>query len=111
MWQSVAAHRFWARQLADRGLIGVVLSQSPEYVSPHGSSQPLFGTNPIAVRSRSRTYTSVNYPLSNINPSASAVSPDPAQCCTMLTPLLQAGLVRCMYRATYLHDVLFSVDH
>ncbi len=42
--------RFWARRLAERGLVGVVLSQSPEYVAPHGSSQALFGTNPIAVR-------------------------------------------------------------
>ena len=41
--------RFWARQIAEAGFIGLVLSQSPEYVAPHGSSQAVFGTNPIAV--------------------------------------------------------------
>lgn len=41
--------RYWARQLAEEGLIGIVLSQSPEYVAPHGSSEAVFGTNPIGV--------------------------------------------------------------
>lgn len=41
--------RFWARKIADAGFVGIVLSQSPEYVAPHGSSQAVFGTNPIAV--------------------------------------------------------------
>ena len=41
--------RFWARKIAEAGFVGIVLSQSPEYVAPHGSSQALFGTNPIAV--------------------------------------------------------------
>lgn len=36
-------------QLARRDLIGIVLSQSPEYVAPHGSSEAIFGTNPIAI--------------------------------------------------------------
>ena len=35
--------------MAQAGFIGLVLSQSPEYVAPHGSSQAIFGTNPIAV--------------------------------------------------------------
>lgn len=45
MWKC----RYWARQLAEEGLIGIVLSQSPEYVAPHGSSEAIFGTNPIGV--------------------------------------------------------------
>ena len=43
------ARRFWARQLAEEGLIGIVLSQSPEYCAPAGSSEAVFGTNPIGV--------------------------------------------------------------
>lgn len=43
------ARSYWARQLAEEGLIGIVLSQSPEYVAPHGSSEAVFGTNPIGV--------------------------------------------------------------
>ena len=43
------ACRYWAEQIAGHGLIGLVLCQSPEYVAPHGSSEPIFGTNPIAV--------------------------------------------------------------
>ena len=41
--------RFWAEKIAAAGLVGIVLSQSAEYVAPHGSSQAIFGTNPIAV--------------------------------------------------------------
>jgi len=37
------------RQIAQRGLIAVVLAQSPEYVAPHGAAVALYGTNPIAV--------------------------------------------------------------
>ncbi|KAK9846055.1 hypothetical protein WJX84_010500, partial [Apatococcus fuscideae] len=46
---STGALGYWARRIADAGFIGLVLSQSPEYVAPHGSSQAVFGTNPIAV--------------------------------------------------------------
>ncbi|KAK9860382.1 hypothetical protein WJX84_000978 [Apatococcus fuscideae] len=46
---STGALGFWAKQIAEAGYIGVVLSQSPEYVAPHGASQAVFGTNPIAV--------------------------------------------------------------
>ena len=42
-------HRYWAKQLADKGMIGIVLSQSPEYVTPHGATEAIFGTNPFAV--------------------------------------------------------------
>ena len=57
------ACRFWARRLAERGLVGVVLSQSPEYVAPHGSSQALFGTNPVAVRLATRISIAPNSTL------------------------------------------------
>jgi LDH2 family malate/lactate/ureidoglycolate dehydrogenase len=40
----------WGSQLAQRGLIGVALAQSPEYVAPHGAAQALYGTNPIGTR-------------------------------------------------------------
>jgi LDH2 family malate/lactate/ureidoglycolate dehydrogenase len=43
------SRRFWARRIADAGLVGVVMSQSPEAVAPHGSFEPVLGTNPIAV--------------------------------------------------------------
>lgn len=35
--------------VARKGLIGVAMSQSPEYVAPHGTTEAIFGTNPIAV--------------------------------------------------------------
>ena len=41
--------RYWAKQLAEDGLIGIVLSQSPEYVTPHGATEAIFGTNPFAI--------------------------------------------------------------
>lgn len=39
---------YWANRIADSGLVAVVLSQSPEYVAPYGSSEAIYGTNPIA---------------------------------------------------------------
>ena len=41
--------RYYVGKLAEEGFVGVMLSQSPELVAPHGSSQALFGTNPLAV--------------------------------------------------------------
>jgi len=40
---------FFARTMADAGLVGIVLSQSPELMAPHGSYEPIFGTNPFSV--------------------------------------------------------------
>lgn len=40
---------FFARSLAKAGLVGIVLSQSPELMAPHGSYEPVFGTNPFAI--------------------------------------------------------------
>lgn len=41
--------RYYVEQIAQKGYVGVMMSQSPEYVAPHGSSQAILGTNPIAV--------------------------------------------------------------
>ena len=38
----------WARLVAQKGFIAIVMSQCPEYVAPYGSYEPLLGTNPIA---------------------------------------------------------------
>jgi len=40
---------FFARTMAEAGLVGIVLSQSPELMAPHGSYEPILGTNPFAV--------------------------------------------------------------
>jgi L-2-hydroxycarboxylate dehydrogenase (NAD+) len=39
----------WARKIASQNLVGIVMSQCNEYVAPHGSYEPIFGTNPIAI--------------------------------------------------------------
>jgi L-2-hydroxycarboxylate dehydrogenase (NAD+) len=39
----------WAKKIADDGLIGIVMSQCNEMVAPHGSYEPIFGTNPLAI--------------------------------------------------------------
>ncbi|CAK4072439.1 unnamed protein product [Aphanomyces euteiches] len=46
---STGAIGYYAQEIARHGLIGLVFSGSPELVAPHGSKQPIFGTNPIAV--------------------------------------------------------------
>ncbi|KAK9829409.1 hypothetical protein WJX72_005673 [[Myrmecia] bisecta] len=46
---STGALGYWAEEIAKQGLVALVLAQSPEYVAPHGSTQAIFGTNPIAV--------------------------------------------------------------
>lgn len=46
---SSGAMGYWARKIADKGLIGISMSSYPfAMVPPHGSYQPLFCTNPIA---------------------------------------------------------------
>lgn len=40
---------YFARAMACKGLIGIVLAQSPELVAPHGSYEAIFGTNPFAI--------------------------------------------------------------
>jgi LDH2 family malate/lactate/ureidoglycolate dehydrogenase len=39
----------WARKIANENLIGIVMSQCNEMVAPHGSYEPIFGTNPLAI--------------------------------------------------------------
>lgn len=41
--------RYYAEKIARQGLIGIVLAQTPEYVAPHGATEAIFGTNPIAI--------------------------------------------------------------
>ena len=40
---------YWAKKITDEGFIGIVMSQCPEMVAPHGSYEAIFGTNPIAI--------------------------------------------------------------
>ena len=40
---------YFARQLAEAGLIGFVCSGSMELMAMHGSYEPFFGTNPLAI--------------------------------------------------------------
>ena len=47
--ERTVCRRFFAEQIAQRNLIAIIMSQSPEYVAPHGSNEAIFGTNPIAV--------------------------------------------------------------
>jgi len=46
---SSGAIGYYASCLADAGLIGFAVSRSPERVAVHGSFEPIFGTNPLAV--------------------------------------------------------------
>ena len=39
----------YARRIADAGLLGFVFSGSPELMAMHGSYEPFFGTNPLAI--------------------------------------------------------------
>ncbi len=40
---------YYARWLADQGLIGFVCSGAPELMAMHGSYEPFLGTNPLAI--------------------------------------------------------------
>ncbi len=46
---SSGAIGYYASRLAEAGLIGFAISRSPERVAVHGSFEPIFGTNPLAV--------------------------------------------------------------
>jgi L-2-hydroxycarboxylate dehydrogenase (NAD+) len=46
---SSGAVGYVASELARRGFIGFVFGRSPERVAMHGSYQPVFGTNPLAI--------------------------------------------------------------
>jgi len=46
---SSGAIGYFAAELARQGLIGFVYGRSPERVAMHGSFEPVFGTNPLAI--------------------------------------------------------------
>jgi LDH2 family malate/lactate/ureidoglycolate dehydrogenase len=46
---SSGAIGYFASELAREGLIGFLFGRSPERVAMHGSCEPVFGTNPVAV--------------------------------------------------------------
>ncbi|HEY4486175.1 MAG TPA: Ldh family oxidoreductase [Candidatus Paceibacterota bacterium] len=46
---SSGALGFYAKKIADAGLVGIVCAGSMETVAAHGSSEAVFGTNPIAI--------------------------------------------------------------
>jgi len=46
---SSGAIGFYASRLAADGMIGFAFSRSPERVAVHGSFEPVFGTNPLAI--------------------------------------------------------------
>ncbi len=46
---STGALGYWAGKIAREGLIGFVFAGSPETVTYHGSFEPIFGTNPMAI--------------------------------------------------------------
>jgi len=46
---STGALGYWANMIAQQGLIGFVFAGSPETVATHGSYEPIFGTNPLAI--------------------------------------------------------------
>lgn len=57
---STGAIGYYAQKLAQHGFVGIIMAQSPELVAPHGSFEPILGTNPIAFgipRSRGRALT------------------------------------------------------
>ncbi len=46
---STGAIGYYAKEIASKGFIGFVYAGSLESVSAHGSYQPIFGTNPLAI--------------------------------------------------------------
>ena len=46
---STGAIGYYAQKVAEKGLVALVLAQSPEFMAPHGAKDAIFGTNPIAV--------------------------------------------------------------
>lgn len=46
---STGAIGYYANEIAKQGLMGFVFAGSPETVNMHGSFEPIFGTNPLAI--------------------------------------------------------------
>ncbi len=40
---------FYARRIAERGLVSIVISNGPKAVAPYGAAEALLGTNPVAL--------------------------------------------------------------
>ncbi len=40
---------FYARRVAEQGLVSIVMSNGPKAVAPHGAAEALLGTNPLAL--------------------------------------------------------------
>jgi LDH2 family malate/lactate/ureidoglycolate dehydrogenase len=40
---------FYARRVAEQGLVSIVTSNGPKWVAPHGAAEALLGTNPLAL--------------------------------------------------------------
>lgn len=47
-YSSTGAIGYYAYKATQKGLIGIVMAGSPATVAPHGSLDPIFGTNPMA---------------------------------------------------------------
>ena len=46
---STGAIGYWARRVANAGLLGFIFTSPLKVVAPHGSSEPIFGTNPLSI--------------------------------------------------------------
>lgn len=46
---STGAIGYYANEIAKQGFVGFVFAGSPETVNTHGSYEPIFGTNPLAI--------------------------------------------------------------
>lgn len=46
---SSGAIGYYARRIAEKGLVGIVFASAPPTVAPEGSYEPTFGTNPLAI--------------------------------------------------------------
>jgi LDH2 family malate/lactate/ureidoglycolate dehydrogenase len=47
-YASTGALGFYADEIASKDFVGIIMSGSPKGVAPHGSIDPIFGTNPVA---------------------------------------------------------------
>lgn len=57
-WGSVSSSgclTYYLEKIANEGLMGIIMAESPRSTSPYGGIEPLFGTNPIAFGFPSKT--------------------------------------------------------
>jgi L-2-hydroxycarboxylate dehydrogenase (NAD+) len=55
---------YWTKEITATGKIGIVMSQCNEMVAPHGSYEPIYGTNPISFGIPRKSSGSDNQPVS-----------------------------------------------